>query len=100
MCPPLPQLVGTKRGQGGDVPGSRVDVTTDALTVRIPDALVLAGQAANDAAARVVFTDYRERKAANTIRRQDAGLALCADSLAAVEIEAGSGRIVSLARRR
>ena len=53
-------------------------MTTDTLTIRTPDALVLAGQAANDAAARMVFTDCRERKAANTLRRQDAGLSLFA----------------------
>ena len=64
-------------------------MTTDTLTIRTPDALVLAGRTANDAAARVVFTDYRERKAANTLRRQDAGLALFADFLATVGIEAG-----------
>ncbi len=39
------------------------------------------GQAANDAAQASVFADYRIRKAANTIRRQDAGLALFADYL-------------------
>jgi len=40
-----------------------------------------AGQAANEAAARSAFADYRSRKAANTIRRQDASLALFAHFL-------------------
>jgi integrase len=38
--------------------------------------LQAAGQAANQAAAANVFEDYRSRKAANTLRRQDADLAL------------------------
>jgi integrase len=40
--------------------------------------LVLAGQAADKAAASGEFADYRERKAANTLRAQDADLALFA----------------------
>jgi integrase len=44
-------------------------------------ALLLAGQAANGAAARGLFADYRERKAANTRRRQDDGLTLFASFL-------------------
>lgn len=40
-----------------------------------------ADQAANRAAARHVFDDYRQRKAANTLRRQDAGLLLFAEYL-------------------
>jgi integrase len=43
--------------------------------------IVLAGQAANKEAAKIIFTDYRSRKAANTIRRQDADLALFAEYL-------------------
>jgi integrase len=65
-------------------------MTTDTLTVRTPDALTLAGQAANTVAARQVFTDYRERKAANTLRRQDAGLALFTNFLATVGVKAGN----------
>jgi hypothetical protein len=42
------------------------------------DSLAEAGRAANAAAARHTFDDYRSRKAANTLRRQDAGLALFA----------------------
>jgi integrase len=49
----------------------------------------LAGQAANQAAARRAFDDYRSRRADNTLRRQDADLALFAEYLADVEIEAG-----------
>jgi len=63
---------------------------TNTLTVRTPRALTLAGQAANTVAARQVFTDYRERKAANTLRRQDAGLALFTDFLATVGVKAGN----------
>jgi len=39
------------------------------------------GQAANEAAAQSAFADYRLRKATNTLRRQDATLALFADYL-------------------
>jgi len=48
--------------------------------------LVVAGQSANSAASRCRFADYRERKAANTIRRQDDNLSLFADFLAAVPV--------------
>lgn len=47
------------------------------------------GLAANHVAARHAFTDYRERKAENTLRRQDADLTLFADFLAQVGIVAG-----------
>ena len=40
------------------------------------------GQTANEAAALSAFTDYRSRKAENTLRRQDAALALFSDYLA------------------
>ena len=52
--------------------------------------LVIAGQAANKAAARAVFVDYRTHKAANTIRRQDADLALFAAFLKAVGLHVGN----------
>ena len=51
--------------------------------------LTLLGQAANAAAARGAFDDYRSRRADNTLRRQAADLALFAEYLAAVDIEAG-----------
>ena len=47
----------------------------------LPVLLEQAGQAANDAAARYRFDDYRSRRAAHTLRRQDAGLALFAEFL-------------------
>lgn len=47
-------------------------------------------QAANNVAARHTFSDYRERKADNTLRRQDADLALFADFLRSVGIPADS----------
>jgi hypothetical protein len=46
------------------------------LTTSMPTAL--AGQAANRVASSRVFDDYRSRKAANTLRRHDADLALFA----------------------
>ena len=49
-------------------------------------ALTLAGQVANQYAARDLFSDYRARKAANTLRQQDGGLALFADYLSAAGI--------------
>lgn len=45
--------------------------------------LELAGHVANQHAAAHLFADYRSRKAANTLRRQDASLALFARYLAA-----------------
>lgn len=51
--------------------------------------LTLAGQAANQVAARRAFDDYRSRKAEETIRRQDADLALFAVYLEDVGIVAG-----------
>ena len=55
------------------------------LTVRRDSALTTAvgeaGQAANAAAAGATFADYRSRKAMNTLRRQDAALALFSDYL-------------------
>lgn len=45
-----------------------------------------AGQAANHVASKHVFAEYRQRKSANTVRRQDADLALFARFL----IEAGA----------
>ena len=51
--------------------------------IPLPDnsPLAIAGQQANQAAARATFTDYRKRKAPNTTRRQDADLHLFADFL-------------------
>jgi integrase len=54
---------------------------------KIPGAL--SGQAANGIAAEHVFSDYRSRKAKNTLRRQDADLALFAEYLAGVGSQAG-----------
>ena len=47
------------------------------------------GQIANELAADNAFTDYRERKAANTIRRQNADLAKFAEYLRSKDIEVG-----------
>ena len=51
--------------------------------------LALAGQAANKAAARNIFTDYKMLKAKNTIRRQSADLALFAEFLRTAGLEPG-----------
>jgi integrase len=51
-----------------------------------PSALALAGRVANQYAARDVFSDYRARKAANTLRQQDGGLARFANYLRAAGI--------------
>jgi integrase len=64
-------------------------MTTDLIPLPENSPLVIAGQAANKAAARQVFIDYRTHKAKNTIRRQDADLQLFADYLKAAEIPAG-----------
>jgi integrase len=53
-------------------------MSTDALTVLHPDAMTVAGQAADQAATANVFLDYRDRRAAQTLRRQSADLALFA----------------------
>lgn len=52
--------------------------------------LAIIGQAANAAAARHTFSNYRARIAANTLRRQDADLALFARYLRVVGIETGN----------
>ena len=63
---------------------------TTALTPRPESsALTLAGQVANDIAARSVFIDYQGRKAANTLRRQAADLALFAKYLSAAKLQPG-----------
>jgi integrase len=63
---------------------------TTALTPRPESsALTLAGQVANDIAARSVFIDYQGRKAANTLRRQAADLALFAQYLSAAKLQPG-----------
>lgn len=66
-------------------------MTQTAITPR-PDttALTIAGQTANDIAARSVFVDYQARKAANTLRRQANDLALFADFLRGAGLSVGS----------
>lgn len=58
-------------------------------TTETAELMTLAGQAANHAAGAAAFQDYRSRKADNTLRRQDADLALFGQFLAGVGIEAG-----------
>ena len=53
--------------------------TLDLTPTTQPTALEHAGQVANGFAARAAFSDYRARKADNTLRRQDADLALFAE---------------------
>lgn len=57
----------------------------DALTT--PGPMATMGVVANAVAADSVFADYRSRKAPNTIRRQDADLALFADYLGDVGVD-------------
>jgi integrase len=57
-------------------------LTTTTRDLATRDTLAGMGKAADAAASKHLFADYRSRKAANTIRRQDAGLALFADFLA------------------
>jgi integrase len=52
--------------------------------------IILAGQAASKQAARASFADYRDRKAANTVRRQDADLALFAQYLQEAGLDVGN----------
>jgi integrase len=65
-------------------------MTQTAITPR-PEttALTLAGQVANDIAARSVFMDYQSRKAKNTLRRQANDLALFADFLRVTGLQVG-----------
>ena len=67
---------------------SRAIVTTTAADCHRP--LLRAGQVANAIAAQNVFTDYRSRRAANTIRRQTEDLALFAEMLNAVNLNAAA----------
>ena len=59
------------------------------LSFPIPDALAQAGQAANQAAERHRFADYRLRRAEQTLRRQQADLGLFAAFLLELEVPAG-----------
>ena len=64
-------------------------MTLDLLPLAENSPIMIAGQAANKAAARQVFMDYRTRKAKNTIRRQDADLQLFADYLKSANLPVG-----------
>jgi integrase len=65
-------------------------MTLDMIPLPENSAIVIAGQSANKAAAQATFTEYRERKAANTVRRQDADLALFAQYLQEAGLEVSS----------
>lgn len=65
--------------------------TLDLTPITQPTALEHAGQVANGFAARAAFSDYRARKADNTLRRQDADLALFAEYLADAKIPGAPG---------
>jgi integrase len=63
---------------------------TDLVVIdKVPNALALAGRVADRIAADRVFDNYRERKAPNTLRRQDAGLELFKAYLADAGVTAG-----------
>lgn len=53
------------------------------------DRMIVAGQAANHAAQGAAFSDYRSRKAANTLRRQDNDLAIFMQFLERVHLKPG-----------
>lgn len=65
-------------------------MTLELIPLPSDSPMVIAGQAANKAAARAVFVDYRTRKAANTTRRQDVDLALFAQYLNSAGRHAGN----------
>jgi len=70
----------------------------NALTIERPDALAIrseVGKAANQAAARSAFADYRSRKAPNTVRRQDAALALFSEYLTEAAGDGPSGNALA-----
>ena len=56
-------------------------ISNNGLAIEDNQALHVLGQAANQAASHALFSDYRERRAANTIRLQDTALALFAEYL-------------------
>src|SRR5579859_5416020 len=64
--------------------------TDSALLALDSNALSLAGQQANQYASENLFEDYRRRVAANTLRRQDADLALFARYLGEAGIVVGN----------
>lgn len=66
-------------------------MTNNAITLPStePAALAIAGQTANGIAAQSAFIDYRDRKAKNTLRRQDNDLALFAQYLRAAGLQVG-----------
>ena len=69
---------------------------TEQVLIPIPDqppALAAVGQAANRAAARHIFDDYRARRSENTLRRQDADIDLFATYLADVGVAADSDEL-------
>jgi len=65
------------------------ELTTSKGKALATNGLADIGKIANGVAAAHAFADYRARKAANTLRRQDADLALFADYLGEVGGEAG-----------
>lgn len=65
------------------------ELTTTDQGLDLPSPLTQAGQLANQIAGAGVFTDYRSRKAPNTIRRQDNDLALLGDFLRSGKLDPG-----------
>lgn len=59
------------------------------LPLPVPEREIQIGNAANEAAARHRFSDYRARRADHTLRRQDADLALFASFLSSLGIQVG-----------
>ena len=70
-------------------------LTTRKSSTELSAILADAGQQANEAAAATAFADYRARRANNTLRRQDAGLALFARYLREASGEGPTGKALA-----
>lgn len=84
------------RAQAGSDPPGRPIMTNELIPsepgalAQADSALTLAGQVANQIAGAGAFTDYRARKADNTIRRQNNDLALLAAFLRSLGLDPGN----------
>ena len=63
---------------------------TDEITITQDGTMATAGQIANQIASKHIFSDYRKRRAENTIKRQDNDLALFADYLQSLQLPIGN----------
>ena len=65
-------------------------MTLDLVPLPENSSIVIAGKAANRAESLKAFSNYRDRRAANTTRRQDADLELFTDYLKSIGVRVGS----------